>query len=166
MTYLCARRMLIVSTHAQQHSPTSISTHTHTHTTFKTTHLSFLLVNPFKHASFHPHSSTTQSTLNFQMTPLYSTHSTSLVCSSIPFIVHLIDVNHLHKSFVLVWTLTQHPSHTFNHFQSIQYYHIHLHYRLKHTAQYNTSLSHITISDTLSRKLHTTHPTLTSWCLQ
>lgn len=53
---------------------------------------------------------------HFQMAPICNAHSTSLGCSSIPFIVHLIDLNHLHKSSLLFRTLTQHPSHTFNHF--------------------------------------------------
>ncbi len=43
---------------------------------------------------------------------IYNAPSTTLWCSSIPFIVHPIDLNHHHFSFVLPETLLQHPSFT------------------------------------------------------
>ena len=38
---------------------------------------------------------------HFQMSPIHIAHSTTLWSSSIPFIVHPIDLNHLHKSSLL-----------------------------------------------------------------
>ena len=82
--------------------------------------LSFLL-NPFKHASFHPRSSTKTIHSHFQMAPICSAHSTSLGCSSIPFIVHLIDLNHLHKSSLLFWTVLNTHTTSITYFQSLSF---------------------------------------------
>ena len=58
---------------------------------------------------------------HFQMAPICSAHSTSLGCSSIPFIVHLIDLNHLHYSSLLFWTVLNTHTTTFTYFQPLSF---------------------------------------------
>jgi hypothetical protein len=81
----------------------------------------------------------------FQMAPICSAHSTSLVCSSIPFIVHLIDLNHLHKSSLLFWTVLNTHTTSFTYFQSLSFQ--------QHDIQPLTNIRHTQYTSIPSRYL-------------
>ncbi len=88
---------------------------------------------------------------HFHMSPIHIAHSTTLWSSSIPFIVHPIDLNHLHKPSLLSWTLSQHPSFT----------------SISATTNNTTSLylhNHIPFHISLAQTLHSPLSTYSSPC--